>query len=95
MITLQQLKINIEELLKLYPEWKDLPIISSSDDEGNSFQLIHNSLSPVQVDDINEYYLELIGCLGEPNSYDNEEFDSEDNYNEIISKKDINAICIN
>lgn len=46
----------INQLLK--EGYGDFEVISSSDDEGNSFQKIHNSPSLMEVEDINEYYLE-------------------------------------
>lgn len=92
MKTLKDLKKDIENLIKKYPEFENLPICYASDDEGNSYQKVHNSLSPAQFHDINEYSLELVGFLDEDNPNgdiinDNEEGD--------ICYKDVNGIVIN
>jgi hypothetical protein len=79
MKTLKDLKDNIERLLIEHPEYANLPLIYSSDDEGNSFHLVHSSLCLAQVEDIKEYYLELVGFDGD----------------EDINSEDINCICIN
>ena len=60
MRTLKDLKDNIEELLEEHPEWENLPIISSSDDEGNSFQKVYNDLTPMQVENIVKDYLDFV-----------------------------------
>ena len=86
MRTLKQLRDNIDEILKKYPHWENLPIISSSDAEGNSYEKVYNDLSPAQVEDINEYYLEVVGFFDDTNPNDAER---------DISEKDINCICIN
>ena len=84
---LKDLKQNIEEILKKYPEWENLPLIFSSDDEGNSYHYCHNDLSPAQTEDINnKYYLEIVGFFDDTNPND----DDRD-----ISVKDVNCICIN
>ena len=79
MRTLIDLLKDITTLLTEHPEWANLPIIYSSDDEGNNYQKIHNGLSPAEIYDLNERNLDLIGFL---------EGDG-------IDERDINCICIN
>lgn len=77
--TLKTLQQNILKILLEHPEWGDLPLISSSDDEGNDYHKVYNDLSPAQVENIKNYSLELVGFEGE----------------EDVDTKDINCICIN
>lgn len=79
MKTLRDLKNNIDELLRYHPDWENLPIIYSGDEEGNEYTKVNNDLCPTQVENINDYYLEIVGFLD-----DND-----------IDEKDINCICIN
>ena len=79
MRTLKQLQKDIDLLLQNHPEWANLPIIYSSDDEGNSYQKVYNELSPTQIHNLNEWNLEMVGFLGE----------------DEIDERDINCICIN
>ncbi len=58
MQTLRTLLKQIEEIQKTNPKWMDLPLIYSSDDEGNSFHKVHAELSEYLVEDINEHCLE-------------------------------------
>lgn len=77
--TLKSLRDNIDVLIKKHPQWENLPIIYSVDDEENVHHRIHQEIAAIQVHDINEYYLEIVGYLGD----------------EGISKKDINCVIIN
>lgn len=77
--TLTDLKNDIDKLLKAHPEYAKLPIIYSSDDEGNSYHGVYNTLTPMQADDPDEHYVDIVGSKGD----------------EDISDKDINVICIN
>ena len=79
MRTLNDLKENIDKLLTEHPEWGSLPIIYSSDDEGNDHHVGSNELSPAQVENIHSWSLELVGYLGD----------------DEIAEEDINCICIN
>lgn len=81
MKTLNDLKQNIDEILKEHPKWGALPIVYSSDNEGNNFHKVFFDISPMQFHDINAYYLEQVGNY---KTGSNE-----------ISEKDVNAICIN
>jgi hypothetical protein len=59
MITVNEL---IKELTNMVLEDKrigDLPIIYSADDEGNAYQKVHNLPSLYQVENIEDYYLEI------------------------------------
>jgi hypothetical protein len=73
MKTLKDLRNNIDEILKKNPEYENLPLIYSSDEEGNSFKLLYNDLTPMQVEDNTQYYLELV--------YDDEDEILEDDIN--------------
>jgi hypothetical protein len=75
MKTLKQLSIEIEELLKKHPESADLPVIY----KGTGYHKIHFDITLVEIHDIKNYYLELVGFLGE----------------EGVDIKNINGVCIN
>jgi hypothetical protein len=64
MITLKQLQQDILKMMVEHPEWADLPIIYSSDDEGNEFKKVHNNLTPMIAEDINQWSLEVDGANG-------------------------------
>lgn len=77
-----KLKEYIRELNKLvieYPEAYELPVIYSEDDEGNNYHHVIYSPAMFQVHDVNQYYLEVVGKLGDDN----------------IAREDCNVICIN
>jgi hypothetical protein len=81
MRTLKDLKADIEKIERENPEWMNLPLIYAKDEEGNDYHKIECDLTPMQMDDMNEYYLELVG------SYMHNSDD--------ITKEDVNCICIN
>lgn len=58
MYTLKDLKIEIEKLLKTHPEYSNLPLVYASDDEGNSYQKVHNKPLAIEMENIKDYYLE-------------------------------------
>jgi hypothetical protein len=91
MKTLKELSLEIVELLKKNPEFGDLPIIYSRDDEGNDYQAVHCTLSPLQVENIQERDLQVVGFLGSK-KYD---YDTLEELEEKVEIKDINCICIN
>lgn len=77
-----KLKEYIEELNKFvqeYPESLELPVIYSKDDEGNAYHNVIYSPAMFQVEDLTQYYLEVVGKLGVDD----------------IVREDCNAICIN
>lgn len=77
-----KLKEYIRELNKFvqeYPEAYELPVIYSKDDEGNAYHNVIYSPAMFQVEDLTQYYLEVVGKLGD----------------EGIAREDCNAICIN
>lgn len=78
-MTLKTLQDNINKLLADNPGYSNLTVIYGTDDEDNDFHKVNNNLAPVQVHNLNEYNLELVGFKGEPG----------------IDEKDINAIIIN
>ena len=86
MRTLKQLRDNIDEILKKYPQWENLPLVFSSDYEGSNFYRHYNDLSPLQVHDLNDLELEVVGFFDDTNPNDDER---------DISEKDVNCICIN
>lgn len=69
----------IQEAVKENPSILEMEVIYSADDEGNAYQKVHNEPTPCQIEDINEYFLEMVGFE------DDEE----------IATEDCNAICIN
>ena len=57
MITLQEY---ISALQKIDRKYWDMPLIYATDDEGNSYQKVNNFPGLVEVENPNEYYLELV-----------------------------------
>ena len=91
MRTLKDLKENIEQILKEYPEWENLPLIYSADPEGNHFSFVNFEMAPLQVHSLNDDfakldYIEVVGFFDDTNPNDDER---------DISEKDVNCICIN
>jgi hypothetical protein len=86
MRTLRDLKNEILEIEETYPEWMDLPIIYSNDDEGNCYQKVYSNVCPTQVHDVKQWQLEVVGFFDDTNPNDNER---------DISQHDVNCICIN
>lgn len=82
MVKLKDFIKKLQDLVEKYPQFSELPVIYSSDDEGNSFHTVNMTAAPLQIEDIEENYLEVTGWfLG----------DVEDS----ISIEDVNAILIN
>lgn len=50
----------LNKVTKDNPNAKNFEIIYASDDEGNSYHRIHNTPTLMQVEDVKEYYLEVI-----------------------------------
>lgn len=69
----------IKELNKLKKEYGNLEVIYAKDEEGNNFHSVNYEPSLCQVENLEEYYLEIVGFNGDPS----------------IDKKDFNAVCIN
>ena len=59
-MTLKEYADDINNLLKDNPEFADFPVIYSADDEGNSYQNVNYTPSPVEVEDPLSYYHELV-----------------------------------
>lgn len=74
----------LQNLVKEYPQFAELPVAYSSDDEGNSYHLVHNTGTPIQVEDPTTHYLELVNYFNG---------DEEDRDNAAL--KDVNIILIN
>lgn len=72
---------SLQLLVNHNPKFGNLPIIYSNDDEGNSYQKIYNSPVLTQVENIDEYYLEVVGFYDE---------DSDE-----IALEDVNCVIIN
>jgi hypothetical protein len=67
---------NLNELVKTNPEFLELEVITSKDDEGNGYDKV--------------YYSPSIG------NFDDYEFKQEVEFDDYeLTKKDINAICVN
>lgn len=80
-MTLYEFIQGLQQTVLDNPKLADLPVAYSSDDEGNSFHLIHNTPTPCQVEDNTTHYLEMVGY-----------YDEESNE---IHKDDINCVIIN
>ena len=50
---------NLQEIVERDPENGTLPVIYSSDDEGNSYHLINCVPDLAQVNDLDSHYLEI------------------------------------
>ncbi len=78
-MTLLEYFNNLRDLIEKNPKYKDLQVCCSSDDEGNSYQIVNFYPSPAYFENVTDYNLDLIGVLGEVG----------------IKKENINAIIIN
>lgn len=65
--TLRTLKDNIEGIEASHPEWMDLPLIYSSDDEGNSYHRVYNDLTEMKAENVEDYHIEMIEVEGDEN----------------------------
>jgi hypothetical protein len=81
MITVNNLHAELTKLIN--DGHGELICFYSSDDEGNSYKKIHNEPTLAQVENLEEWELELVG------------FYDEDDFSEEIDKEDVNAVCIN
>lgn len=81
MKTVKDLLNSLNKLVEFDPKYKDLPLIYSMDDEGNGYSKVDFDAALVQVHDLNENFLELVGQYKE---------DSED-----IALEDCNCVLIN
>lgn len=72
----------LQSIVEENKEMGEMPVAYSIDDEGNGFKMINSQPVPCQIDDINEYNLEMVG-------YYNGDDDDE------ISKENVNCIIIN
>lgn len=70
--TLQSLYDNLGNLLKEYPNLASMPVIYSDDVEGNNYRIVNFEPIPVQIDDLTELDLELVGFCGEEGIYPND-----------------------
>lgn len=57
MITLRNY---INSLQKIDPKYWDLPVIYTRDDEGNSYHKVNSHPDLVEVENLDEYYLEMV-----------------------------------
>lgn len=81
MITVRNLIDHLHKIIEDNPKLEDLPIIYSSDDEGNSYQKVHNLPGLSQVEDLDSWILEVIGFYDEDS--------------DKIAKEDCNCVIIN
>ena len=79
MITLKQWMEQLNKLVQQYPEIGDHVLIYSIDDEGNEYHKVMSDPTLVQVHNLNERSLEIVGFKDDPD----------------IADEDCNAICIN
>lgn len=78
-ITVNQIIKDLQDLVKEDARNGELPLIYSIDPEGNGYNKVFQNPCLVQVEDINQYNLEIVGFIGE----------------ETINEKDCNAVIIN
>lgn len=67
--TFEEYVNNLQRVLKENPEYKDLPVVYSSDDEGNDYMTVSFEPSTCKVLDIKDRFLERI-CEEEPEELD-------------------------
>ena len=79
--TVRNLIDYLHKLIEDDPRVENLPIIYSSEDEGNSYQKVYNLPGLTQVEDLNSWDLEVVGYYDE---------DSDE-----ILKEDCNCVIIN
>lgn len=79
MITLNQWLNSIQEMIKKNPKVGNYPLIYSTDDEGNEYHKVMFDPTLVQVHNLNERFLEIVGFKDDPD----------------IADEDCNTICIN
>ncbi len=79
MITLNQWLNSIQEMIKKNPKIGNYPLIYSIDDEGNEYHKVISAPTLVQVYNLNDRSLEIVGFKDDPD----------------IADEDCNAICIN
>lgn len=78
-MTLKQWMEQLNKLVQENPEVRDYDLIYSTDDEGNDFHRVISDPTLVQVENLNERSLRIVGFKGD--------FE--------INDEDCNAICIN
>lgn len=61
MITLNQWLNSIQEMIKKNPKIGNYPLIYSIDDEGNEYHKVISAPTLLQVDDINQWSLDVAG----------------------------------
>lgn len=69
----------LRDLIEKHPECKNYIIITSADDEGNEYRKSNYGPNLAQVHNTNDYFLEMVGFLGDEN----------------IDAKDCNTVIIN
>jgi hypothetical protein len=59
MVTLKEYIKHLQEVLDKNPLYAEFPVIYAVDEEGNSYHKVYNTPTLVEVDDINDYYLDV------------------------------------
>jgi hypothetical protein len=67
MITVRDVLNDLNGFVEQNPEYAKLPVVYSHDDEGNAYQKVICSPALLQVEDINERYLEIPMEQDKPN----------------------------
>lgn len=80
MRTVNDLIKDLQQLVEQDAKIGSLPIVYASDEEGNEYQKVENNVALAQVEDIEDYFLELVGYYDEDS---------------IIDYKDVNCVVIN
>lgn len=83
MRTVKDLIRDLQQLVKGNPKVADFPYIYAIDDEGNEYYRIGNEPCLLQVEDLEDYNLEIVGF------YDGEEGDLS------VTLEDCNCVIIN
>lgn len=59
MLTLKEYIKHLQEVLDQHPEYSEFPVIYATDEEGNSYHKVYNTPTLVELDDPNDYYLDV------------------------------------
>ena len=82
MITLNGYIGFLQSIVEENKEFGEMPVAYSTDDEGNAYHLIHQQLTPCQVNDLEERYLDIHGYYDDTPDSD-------------IKIEDVNCIIVN
>ncbi len=66
-MTFKEYVTELVEALKVKPEWADLPVVYSVDDEGNRYHKVNYTANPMSAEDPTAWEIELTEDGDKPN----------------------------